>query len=119
MNQPAFRPIGARYLVLPDELKGEETVIDEYTVSKEADHHQKPSEGTVVAKGNGCLECELGAKVLYGKFAGYEQIFDGVKYVVLGEAELLGERIMTLFDDDQEHRRQRAVNTLKGVFHVS
>lgn len=98
MNSVAFRPFGARYLVLPDEIKGEETQVGEYTVSAEKDIHAKPSEGTVVARGRACFEAEIGCKVLYGKFSGYEQTFDGIKYVVLQESELLGEHLVTPFD---------------------
>lgn len=101
MNSPAFRPNKLRYLVLPDEVKGQETKVEGsiYTIDKPKDPHEKPSEGTVVAKGNNCTEFSPGAKVLYGKYSGYEQLFDGVNYLILAETEILGERIVTPFDD--------------------
>lgn len=111
MNTVAFTPNGLRYLVLPDPIEAKSETIGEITISQQADVHQKASEGTVVAVGdgtrleeartytvlNGC-KYKLGDKVIYGKYAGYEHPFDGVEYKVLGEAEILGKRIVTPFD---------------------
>ena len=55
--------------------------------------------GTVIAKGKDCEEYQPGAKVLYGKFSGYEQLFDGQNYLILAETEILGERLVTPFDE--------------------
>jgi len=101
-NTVAFRPNKLRYLVLPDEVKGHETKIEgsEYTIEAAKDIHAKPSEGTVVAKGKECTEYDLGAKVLYGKFSGYDQAFDGTDYLILAETEILGELVViTPFED--------------------
>lgn len=102
MNNPGFHPNKGRYLVLPDEVKGQETKVEgsEYTIDVAKDPHEKPSEGIVIAVGKDCTEFELGAKVLYGKFSGYEQLFDGVNYLILAETEILGERLVTPFDDE-------------------
>ena len=103
MNTPAFRPNKGRYLILPEPVTGQETKIEgsEYTIDVAKDIHEKPSEGTVVAKGKDCTEYELQAKVLYGKYSGYEQLFDGTQYLILAETEILGERLVTPFDGPQ------------------
>src|ERR1700728_4829130 len=102
-NMTAFRPNKSRYLVLPDPITAQETKIEgsEYTIEAAKDIHAKPSEGTVIAKGKECTEYEPGAKVLYGKFSGYEQLFDGVNYLILAETEILGERLVTPFDEPE------------------
>lgn len=110
MNKTAFRPNKGRYLVLPDPVVGQETKIEgsEYTIEAARDIHEKPAEGTVIAKGKKCTEYEPGAKVLFGKYSGYEQLFDGTNYLILAETEILGERLVTPFDEptlcDGEHR---------------
>ena len=98
MKTVNFRPNKSRYLVLPDPVEGEQTKIEgsEYVIEGQKDIHAKPSEGTVVAKGKECTEYEVGAKVLYGKFSGYEQLFDGTNYLILAETEILGERVVTV-----------------------
>ena len=100
MNTTAFRPNKGRYLVLPDPVKSQETKIEgsEYTIESSKDPHAKPSEGTVIAIGKECTEYTPGARVLYGRFSGYEQLFDGVNYLILAETEILGERLVTPFD---------------------
>lgn len=105
MNTVAFTPNGLRYLVLPDPIEAKSETIGEITISQQADVHQKASEGTVVAVGDGLdsvqyrpCKYKVGDKVIYGKYAGYEHPFDGVEYKVLGEAEILGKRIVTPFD---------------------
>jgi len=101
MHNPGFRPHSTRYLILPDEIKGQETKVEgsEYTIDTAKDPHEKPSEGTVVARGSDCHEFDLGDKVLYGKYSGYEQHFEGVDYYILSESEVLGARIVTPFDE--------------------
>jgi co-chaperonin GroES (HSP10) len=100
MNTPAFRPNRFRYLVLPDEIEAKSTQIGDYRIEEGKDIHQQPSEGTVVAIGRDCIEYQVGAKVLFGKYSGYEQVFDGNRYKILQESEILGERIVTPFDGD-------------------
>jgi chaperonin GroES len=103
MNNPGFRPNRQRYLVLPTEIKGQETKIEgsEYTIESAKDPHEKPAEGTVVAVGKDCTEFKPGDTVVYGKYSGYEQHLDGVNYLILAESEILGERLVTPFDDEK------------------
>jgi co-chaperonin GroES (HSP10) len=103
MNKTAFRPNKKRYLVQPDPVVAQETKIEgsQYTIDVARDIHEKPSEGTVIAKGKDCTEYEIGAKCLYGKFSGYEQLFDGTQYLILAETEILGERLVTPFDEPE------------------
>ena len=100
MNKPAFRPLGARYLVLPDEVKGEETQVGEFTVSREKDIHNKSQSGTVVAVGKGCTELKENDHVAYGQYSGYEKKIEGKNYVILQESEILGEILVTPFDEE-------------------
>lgn len=101
MKPIAFRPIGARYLVLPDDIKGESEQIGEYTIAREQNIHEKSTVGTVIARGTTCTEpLNPGDKVSFGKFSGYEQIVDGKSYIILQESELLGEIVRTPFDHE-------------------
>jgi co-chaperonin GroES (HSP10) len=109
MNSVAFIPNGLRYLVLPDPIEDESETIGGVTISTKADPNKKASEGTVVAVGEALEErvmvdgsqriytrfCRypVSAKLIYGQYAGYEQEFDKVKYKVLAESEILGERV--------------------------
>lgn len=106
-NTTAFRPNKGRYLILPNLVESLTTKIEgsEYTIESQKDIHAKPSEGTVIAKGKDCTEYEPGAKVLYGKFSGYEQLFDGTNYLILAETEILGERLVTPFDEPRHPDR--------------
>jgi co-chaperonin GroES (HSP10) len=100
-HTPAFRPSGARYLVLPDPVTGEEKQVGEYTISRDQDTHKKSSSGTVVAKGKLCSELNVGDRCSYGQYSGYSQTVEGREYLVLGESEILGELIQTPFDGPQ------------------
>lgn len=93
MNDIKFRPFGDRYLVLPDEPKEESKQVGEFTISHEANVHEVPQEGKILKCGPDTKEATGGMRVLFGKFSGYEQIIDGVKYKILAESELLGERL--------------------------
>ena len=95
---PAFRPLGNRYLVLPDESKAEETTVGEYTVSRDKDHHKKSSSGTVIARGKGCTELNVRDRISFGQYNGYAQSVEGVEYLILQESEILGELVATPFD---------------------
>lgn len=99
-NTTAFRPNKGKYLVLPTAIEAQTTKIEgsEYTIESQKSIHEKPAEGTVAAKGKECGEYELGATVLFGKYSGYEQLFDGTQYLILAETEILGERLVTPFD---------------------
>lgn len=102
-NTVPFIPNGLRYLVLADSVEAESETIGAVTITKQADTHKPASEGTVVAVGDGIDHDErckyaLQDKVVYGKYSGYEQKFDGVDYKVLAQSEILGVRIVTPFD---------------------
>ena len=98
MKTPDFKPLGNRYLVLPDPIEGESETIGEVTLSRPKDPNKQAEEGTVVARGKSCVDVEVGAKVYYGKFSGYDRQIDGTDYKILSENELLGEHVVTLFD---------------------
>ena len=98
MNSPAFRPLGDRYLVLPVPIEGESETIGEVTLSVPKDPNKQSVEGTIVARGRYCVELQVGAKVFYGQFSGYDQHLDGTDYKVLRENEILGEKLETPFD---------------------
>jgi chaperonin GroES len=60
---------------------------------------EKPSEGEVVAVGNGKpddkgkvrpLEVKKGDRVLFGKYSGNEIKIDGTEHIILREDEILG-----------------------------
>lgn len=94
MNKYDFRPLGNRYLVLPDPIEGESETIGDVTLSTPKDPNKQAEEGTVIARGKSCVELEVGAKVYYGRFSGYDRQIDGTDYKILQENELLGEHIV-------------------------
>jgi chaperonin GroES len=60
---------------------------------------EKPQEGEVVAVGSGRLldngtrvsiDLKVGDKVLFSKYAGNEVKIDGVEYLIMREADILG-----------------------------
>lgn len=106
---PNFRPMGARYLILPDEVKGELTQVGEYSIERDRDTHKHATEGTVVAVGNTAsmkepvLRC--GDRIAFGQYSGYIQKFPEtgpVEFLILQESEILGERFKTPFDESQD-----------------
>lgn len=54
---------------------------------------EKPLNGTVVAVGNGTKDEEMilkvGDNVLYGKYAGTELEFEGEKYLIMRQSDVL------------------------------
>ena len=54
---------------------------------------EKPLKGEIVATGNGTKDEEMvlkvGDKVLYGKYAGQELEFDGEKYMVMRQSDVI------------------------------
>ena len=54
---------------------------------------EKPLQGTVVAAGNGTKDEEMvlkeGDAVLYGKYAGTEVEFEGEKYLIMRQSDVL------------------------------
>lgn len=58
---------------------------------------EKPSQGEVVAVGNGkklengevrALDVKVGDKILFGKYSGSEVKVDGVEYIIMREEEI-------------------------------
>lgn len=101
MKTPAFRPGGNRFLVLPDSIGEDTEIIGGITLSTPKDPHKQAIEGTVVSIGKSCIDYELGDKVMYGQFSGYDLKLEGTDYKVLAENELLGCHLVTPFDEDQ------------------
>ena len=94
----SLTPIGARILVLPDEPDAEP---DSLIVLPDAIKDDRVDmSGTVSLKGPGprCEEChghlrsdlEVGDRVVFAPNVGSEVVYDGVRYVVLAEDDILG-----------------------------
>lgn len=94
-NTPKIRPLGDRLVVEPKETAEEKTAggILIPDTSKE-----KPSEGTVVAIGDGKwntdgkkqpLQVKIGDRILYGKYAGTAFKLDK-EYLVMREDDVMG-----------------------------
>ena len=84
-----IKPLQDRILVQP--TKAEEKIggiIIPDTASKE-----KPTQGTVIAVGNGTKDEEMqlkaGDNVLYGKYAGNEVELEGEKYLIMRQSDVL------------------------------
>lgn len=93
MTAIAFRPLGDRYLVEPDEQQDEKTAVGGYEITQKKSIHEQPVSGTVRAKGKSCAELEVGDRVAYGKYSGYDQKLGGTLFKVLRESEILGQLV--------------------------
>ncbi len=84
-----IKPLADRVLVKP--APAEEKTIGGIIIPDTA--KEKPSKGEVIATGNGTKDEEMvvkvGDTVLYGKYAGQELEFDGVKYMIMKQSEIL------------------------------
>lgn len=82
-----IRPIADRVLVLPDPT---EEKVGNIMLPQNA--REKPNQGTIVAIGDGKEEkgmrTKVGERILYGKHAGVEIVFDGVSYLIMREADI-------------------------------
>ena len=85
----AIKPLADRVLVKP--APAEEKTIGGIIIPDTA--KEKPSKGEVIATGNGTKDEEMvvkvGDSVLYGKYAGQEIEFDGVKYLIMRQSDIL------------------------------
>ncbi len=90
-----IRPLGERVVVKP--LPSEEITKGGIVLPDTA--KEKPQEGEVVAVGSGRLldngtrvsiDLKVGDKVLFSKYAGNEVKIDGVEYLIMREADILG-----------------------------
>ncbi len=85
----AIKPLADRVLIEP--AAAEEKTIGGIIIPDTA--KEKPLQGKVVAAGNGTKDEEMvvkaGDTVLYGKYAGTELEYDGTKYLVMRQSDIL------------------------------
>lgn len=84
-----IKPLADRVLVKP--APAEEKTIGGIIIPDTA--KEKPLKGEVVACGNGTKDEEMvvktGDTVLYGKYSGQEIEFEGVKYLIMRQSDIL------------------------------
>ena len=84
-----IKPLADRVLVVP--APAEERTIGGIIIPDTA--KEKPLKGEVVAVGNGTKDEEMivkvGDTVLYGKYAGTELEFEGAKYLIMRQSDIL------------------------------
>ena len=84
-----IKPLSDRVLILP--APAEEKTIGGIIIPDTA--KEKPLKGTVVAVGNGTKDEEMilkeGDCVLYGKYSGTEIEFEGTKYLIMRQNDVL------------------------------
>jgi chaperonin GroES len=85
-----IQPLADRVLVKA--AAEEETTVGGIIIPDSA--KEKPLRGEVLAVGNGTKDEEMilkpGDQVLYGKYAGTELEFDGEKYLIMRQSDVLG-----------------------------
>lgn len=85
----AIKPLADRVLIEP--AAAEEKTIGGIIIPDTA--KEKPLQGKVVATGNGTKDEEMvvkeGDTVLYGKYASTELEYDGKKYLVMRQSDIL------------------------------
>ena len=83
------KPLSDRVLILPN--PAEEKTAGGLIIPDTA--KEKPLAGKVVAAGPGTsevkMEVKAGDQVLYGKYAGTELEYDGKKYLVMRQSDIL------------------------------
>jgi chaperonin GroES len=84
-----IRPLADRVLIEP--TAAEETTMAGIIIPDSA--KEKPLKGKVLAVGNGTKDEEMilkeGDTVLYGKYAGTEIEFEGTKYLMMRQGDVL------------------------------
>lgn len=84
-----IKPLADRVLILP--APAEEKTVGGIIIPDTA--KEKPLKGEVVAVGNGTKDedmvLKVGDHVLYGKYAGTEIEFDGTKYLIMRQSDVL------------------------------
>jgi len=84
-----IRPLSDRVLIEP--VAAEETTMAGIIIPDSA--KEKPLKGKVLAVGNGTKDEEMilkeGDTVLYGKYAGTEIEFEGTKYLMMRQGDVL------------------------------
>lgn len=85
-----IKPLADRVLISP--TPAEEVTAAGIIIPDSA--KEKPLKGTVIAVGNGTKDEEMivktGDEVLFGKYAGTEVELEGVKYLIMRQADVLG-----------------------------
>ncbi len=85
----SIKPLADRVLIEP--TAAEEVTMSGIYIPDSA--KEKPLKGKVVAAGNGTKDEEMilkaGDEVLYGKYAGTEIEFEGVKYLIMRQSDVL------------------------------
>lgn len=83
-----IKPLADRVLVLPAQAEEKVGGIIIPDTAKE-----KPQHGRVVATGNGTKDEPMvlkeGDEVLYGKYSGTELEYEGVKYLIMRQSDVL------------------------------
>ena len=84
-----IQPLADRVLIKP--APAEEKTIGGIIIPDTA--KEKPLKGEVVACGKGTKDEEMvvkvGEQVLYGKYAGQELEFEGVKYLIMRQSDIV------------------------------
>ncbi len=84
-----IKPLGDRVLVQP--TAAEEVTMSGIIIPDSA--KEKPLRGKVLGAGNGTKDEEMllnvGDEVLYGKYAGTEIEFEGEKYLIMRQSDIL------------------------------
>ena len=84
-----IKPLADRVLIKP--APAEEKTAGGIIIPDTA--KEKPLQGEVLATGNGTKDEEMvlkaGDTVLYGQYAGTEVEFDGVKYLIMRQSDVL------------------------------
>ena len=85
----SIKPLADRVLILP--APAEEKTIGGIIIPDTA--KEKPLRGEVVAVGNGTKDEEMilkvGDTVLYGKYAGTELEYEGKKYLIMRQSDVV------------------------------
>lgn len=83
------KPLADRVLILP--APAEEKTVGGIIIPDTA--KEKPLQGEVVAVGNGTKDDEMvlkvGDHVLYGKYSGTELEYEGTKYLIMRQSDVL------------------------------
>lgn len=83
------KPLADRVLILP--APAEEKTVGGIIIPDTA--KEKPLQGEVVAVGSGTKDDEMvlkvGDKVLYGKYSGTELEYEGTKYLIMRQSDVL------------------------------
>ncbi|MDE6383282.1 MAG: co-chaperone GroES [Paramuribaculum sp.] len=84
-----LKPLADRVIILPS--AAEEVTVAGIIIPDSA--KEKPLKGIVVAVGTGTKDEEMvlkeGDTVIYGKYAGNEVEFDGEKYMIMRQSDVL------------------------------